>query len=443
MKIAYISADFGVHIFGYKGASIHVREMVNAFRAFGHSVCIFSSAMHDGKVKDVPAEPVNIEKFEAYKSFYPDNPKDAIRQGEVIFVEVRPSKEHLEMMQKLAALDRFLGRKTRLKQELRNLMYNFDLMEQVGPHLQKWPVDFIYERYSLFSLAGTRLAREADVPHILEVNAPLAYEQEKMRGLEMKNLAKELEAHIFQQSDHVIVVSEALKSYVLDCGVPEDRVTVLPNGVDVRRFSDSIDGTSIRQTYNLAGKQLIGFVGSLKPWHGVDSLIYAIDEISQEFPQAHLLIVGDGPMREKLETIVRERNLTGRVTFTGKVEYEEIPQYIAAMDIATAPYPPNENFYFSPIKLFEYMAMGKPVVAGAIGQISEIINQPETGLLFEPGNLSQLVENIKLLLSDANLRYQIGKAAREFVLRERTWENNANQVIELAKTLIYRRTSES
>lgn len=439
MNIAYISADFGVHILGFKGASIHVREMVTALHAQGHAICIFSPALIDEKdAEQREAKKRGLAHIPAYRNFL-----TRLRQhgGEeslsrIDIVEVMPDPAHAAAVHELAAVEKFIGIKRRMRQELRNLYNNLSLYRQAREALQGRQIDFIYERYCLFAYAGIRLARELGIPHILEVNAPLAYEQEKSRGLEMKELARDLEKQIYCDTDHVIVVSDELRRFVNTCGVPEERISVLPNGVDPARFSEDSPTDRLPVDGKLDGKQIIGFVGSLKPWHGTATLLEAFAQLHADFPASHLLIVGDGPTRESLERYAADAGIRAAVTFTGKVHYDAIPNYVAAMDITVAPYIPHENFYFSPIKIFEYMAMGKPVVAGRIGQVAEIIDHEKTGLLYEAGNVLELKQTLITLLQAEDRAKQIGEAARKWVLQERTWDRNARRVQELAEHLI-------
>lgn len=425
MNLAYITADFGVPIFGFKGASIHVREMVTALQNCGHTLCAISPATEDegqtwGEVV-APTAP-----FAA----------PVQRRGNINFLTVRPGAEQLHVFKELEALDKFWGVKTRTRHELRNQLYNLALYEAALAWARTVRLDFVYERYGLFNYAGICLARELGVPHILEVNAPLAYEQEKMRGLEMKELAREMERHVFCGSDLVLVVSQPLHDYVISCGVSPERVRVLPNAVDPQRFVAPTQGQCVRAQYALAQKFVIGFVGSLKPWHGTDSLLEAFRELRKQAPQAHLLIVGDGPARTALEHYAAKYELAPFVTFTGNVPYEQVPEYVAAMDVTVAPYTPHENFYYSPIKIFEYMVMGKPVVAGALGQVKDLIKHGETGLLYEPGDIAQLTATLLQLAHDAASTRAMGERAQAWVCRERTWENNARQVIEMAQGLM-------
>ena len=432
MKIGYISADFGVPVFGFKGASIHVREMVGAFRRKGHDVHIVSSAMHAGKGTEGES---NMGQFgfdeipEDARALFELDQAVAANAGNVFFNSVLSSDFHLQIFKELNRFDKFWGEKTRVKQELRNQFYNLTIFEQALEYFQQNPVDFIYERYSLFAFAGIKLARELGVPHILEVNAPLAYEQEKMRGLEMKNLALESERRIYRGTDHVFVVSQELKNYVVSCDVPQEQISVLPNGVDPKRFLSAGDGSAVREKYGLTGKRTIGFVGSLKSWHGTDTLCTAFRDIHEQNSDAHLLIVGDGPERGALENFVQDSGLQDFVTFTGKIPYPEIPEYIAAMDITVAPYIPNDNFYFSPIKIFEYFAMGKPVVAGRIGQVENLVVDDENGYMFEPGDTQALAEILTKLVGNPGDCEKMGGNGKAWVLQERTWDRNGAEVL--------------
>ncbi len=426
MNLAYLSADFGVPVFGFKGASIHVREMCAALRRDGHPVCVISPAT----ALEESGQQQPGDQREAAPPASPFLPP-AQRRGELTFLSVTPPEKHKQILKDCEALDKFWGMKTRLRQELRNQFYNLTLYEAALAYLRSCPVDFIYERYSLFGHAGLRLARELGVPHLLEVNAPLAYEQEKMRGLEMKELAAASERRLFQGTDRVLVVSRPLQEFVHACEVPLERIQILPNAVDPQKFISAEEGRAVRAHYGWHGKCVIGFVGSLKPWHGTETLLQAFHHL--QAPHAHLLIVGDGPGREALEEYARAHDLTARVTFTGNVPHEQIPDYIAAMDVTVAPYTPNENFYYSPIKIFEYMVMGKPVVAGALGQVRDLIADGETGLLFEPGNLEQLTTALRTLANDQALCARMGRRAKAWVLQEHTWENNARKVVAIAK----------
>jgi glycosyltransferase involved in cell wall biosynthesis len=180
---------------------------------------------------------------------------------------------------------------------------------------------------------------------------------------------------------------------------------------------------------------VVGFVGSFKAWHGVDFLLEAFKWLRGEDPSYHLLLVGDGPMRAKLEEETRRLGLQEAVTLIGSVPHEEIPRYLALMDVAVAPYPTLHDFYFSPLKLYEYMAGGRAVVASRIGQVAEVITDGFTGLLYEPGNEEALLDCIRRLRADEGLRRELGNNAR-MACSKNTWRRNAERVVSWVEPLL-------
>ena len=423
MKLAYVCADFGVPVFGHKGASVHVREMVTAFAECGHDVRVFAPTLDEG-----PSAGAQGERFRSQLDHEP---------GGIEILEVTPDPRHVALQDELKQIELLLGRPTRLRQELRNLLYNHPLRARLGRALLGEPADFIYERYTLFGLAGIDTARTHGVPHVLEVNAPLAEEQERMRGLELKEMARATERRIWNTTDAVIVVSQRLAETVASCGVPAARIHVLPNAVDPRRFSPgaAADTVPMAVRERVRGRCVIGFVGSLKPWHGVETLFEAFARLLLRRFAVHLIIVGDGPGRESLERLASERGLAEDVTFAGAIAHADIPAWLSIMDVATAPYAPQPDFYFSPLKLFEYMAAGVPVVAGRIGQLDELLQHERNALLHAPGDATALTFELERLVRDPILRRRIGLAGREGMSEERTWRGHARRIEALVRSI--------
>ena len=430
MNVAYVCADFGVPVFGHKGASVHVREMVAAFADGGHDVRIYAPTLDDpGPAGDHAADPgAQRARFQA---------RIEREHGRVDVVEVAPESRHLAWLEELKHVEALLGRPTRLRQELRNLLYNQALRAQLGRALLAEPVDFIYERYTLFGLAGIDSARLHGVPHVLEVNAPLADEQERMRGLELKDLARSTERRIWNATDAVIAVSGRLAEAVAACGVPESRIHVLPNAVDTRRFTPgaTTEGVPGPVRERVRGRCVIGFVGSLKPWHGVETLFEAVTTLLARRLAVHLVVVGDGPMREPLERAAAERGVLPHVTFAGAIAHDDIPAWLSLMDVATAPYTPHPDFYFSPLKLFEYMAAGVPVVAGRIGQLDELLEHERNALLHAPGDAGALAAQLERLVRDPMLRRRLGVAGLQGIGEERTWHGHARRIEAIVRSL--------
>ena len=286
------------------------------------------------------------------------------------------------------------------------------------------------------------LAKRYRIPHVLEVNAPLAYEQKKYRSLSLPRLAARVERTIWRSADLLIAVSEPLRRRLEQEGVPADRIAVLPNGVEPARFLLDAERAAARERLKLAGRYVIGLVGSFKPWHGTDGLLAGFEDLHRSDPLGHLLLVGDGPLRAQLTEQVRLAGLEKAVTFTGAVPHHEVPAHVIAMDVAVAPYPALEESYYSPLKLFEYMAAGRAIVASRMGQIAEILVEGESGLLFDPGNVTQLADCLRRLRHSPALAQELGRKARE-ASGSYTWDHNAARLIEQVGRLTGRRCNTS
>jgi glycosyltransferase involved in cell wall biosynthesis len=296
---------------------------------------------------------------------------------------------------------------------------------------RKFRPDVVYERYSLFQLSGARIARTLQVPFVLEVNAPLIDEQERHRVLRLKALAQRMQAACFRDADHVITVSEPLKEYLLAEGIAADRVSCLANGVDTHRFHPDADPEPIRARHSLGKRPVIGFVGSLKPWHGVDSLLDAMVQLRKRQLDCRLLIVGEGPGLEPARERVRNEGLEQHVLLAGKVRHEEIPAYLAAMDLTVAPYCAEQGFYFSPLKVLESLAAGRPVVAPRLGQLTELITHGVTGLLYEAGDVDGLAANVQALLADPRRRAAMGENARRHAVTSLSWDHVVARAVQI------------
>lgn len=410
MRIAYLCADFGIPVYGSKGAAIHVRELSRTLHSLGHEVLILSPRLGGQAPADfaVPVRELALEGPEGQVC-------DLLRD------------------------DPAAGAPT--AKEVRALLYAVSLRHRAAAALRAFAPQIIYERYSLFGTGGMALARELRVPHLLEVNAPLSEEQATHRGLVFAGTARGLEGTVLRAADRVIAVSRELRDWLIGVGVAPERVTVLPNGVDMGRFEATAQAREeIRGVLGLTDRPVVGFLGTLKPWHGTGTLLRAVallhrSGLARDLAP-RLLIVGEGPERADLETAARREGIAEAVIFTGAVPHERVPAYLAAMDIAVAPYGQVGHFYFSPLKLFEYMAAGRPVVAAAIGQIRECIRHGETGWLYPPGDVDALADALGGLLSDEALARALGRAGREYVRRHHTWEGNARAVLDLAGPLL-------
>jgi glycosyltransferase involved in cell wall biosynthesis len=268
------------------------------------------------------------------------------------------------------------------------------------------------------------------------LNAPLALEQASYRGTGLGDLAARAELWTLSGADAVLTVSAALRDHVVSLGIESARVHVFPNGVDPTHFQPGPPEASLRAHLGLDEGPVLGFVGSLRPWHGVEVLPELMEHLTRRHNKLQLVVVGEGPMRPQLEQGLGRKRLLERVVFTGTLAHAEVAGVIRQFDVALAPYPQLEHaFYFSPLKLFEYMACGVAVVAADIGQISEVVRPGKTGLLYPAGDFQSLATACSRLLRDPRLRRSLGRAAAKLVHTHYVWDRNANRAVELARSL--------
>ncbi|MGP1384838.1 MAG: glycosyltransferase family 4 protein [Thainema sp.] len=381
MRVAYVCADPGIPVFGQKGCSIHVQEVIRAFRHQGATVELFAVRL-DG---DPPSD---LEDLKIHR--LPPVPKGDAALREQLAFSTNPD---LYTDLKLAG-----------------------------------PFDLVYERYSLWSYSAMEYAQHMGIPGLLEVNAPLIEEQAQHRSLINRDVAEQVAQRVFQSASGIIAVSQAVKQY-LSNWVSAENIHVIPNGVDHHRFLNRCQPSHRAASDTFT----VGFVGSLKPWHGLSHLVNAFDQLYQRVPKARLLIVGNGPQSESLIADLQQRNLQAVTHLTGAVPPAAIPKLLSAMDVAVAPYPASAEFYFSPLKVVEYMAAGLPVVASHIGQISELIDDGVTGLLCPPGNEAALATALEQLWQSPPLRRDLGQAARQQILTHHTWDTIAQRILAIAQ----------
>jgi len=403
MKVLYVCADWGIPIRGFKGASVHVREFVNTLERNGHEVVLLFAEAGEGNP-------------------YPN----------AFLIELTPDHEPDARAQQAARLGIGLRDGDRATcRELDKVAYDAGFAARALARLRdiRFSPDVVYERFSLFHQAGAVIADAFGAPYLVEVNAPLIEEQERHRVLRLKTVAHAAQMKCFRRASHIVTVSQALKRYVEAEGVPSYQVSCLPNGVDTRRFNPTTEPTAMRARYHLGDRPVIGFVGSLKPWHGLDALFDAMNLLSARSGEWSLLIVGDGPGFHYAMQRAEDDTLKGRIVLAGKVPHDEVPAHLAAMDLTVAPYIAEEGFYFSPLKVLESLAAGRPVVAPRLGQLNELIEHGVNGLLYEPGDLNALAESIHVLLSDSARRSVMGKNARRHAVARLSWESVVGQAI--------------
>lgn len=391
MRIAYLCADPGIPVFGCKGSSLHIQEIIRSFLNLGMDVTLFAS----NQGGEAPAD---------------------LRQ--VKCITLPPQQSHS-------------GKASRAQREIYAIQSHYWFMWRL---LQEKPFDLIYERYSLWSQTGVKYAKKQGISAVLEVNAPLIEESKTYRGLVNEHQAVNIAQYNFQHANLICCVSQAVADYVrelvmmVSTSLPVRPIIVTPNAVNPQRFS-SLPSPVLRTATD---KLTIGFVGTLKPWHGLEYLLSAFADFCQKNLKlsVSLLIVGEGPQRVAMETLASELKISTNIQFTGAVPPADIPFWLEKMDIAVAPYPALDNFYFSPLKVFEYMAAGLPVIASDIGQIKMVIQHGQQGLLVTPGSASALSKALQQMVDNPQQAVQLGYQAQQYILAHHTWDAVAQRILE-------------
>ena len=358
------------------GQSVHVDEMIAALRSLGHEVLVVGPSFYD----------------------------DSGFGGE---------------SQMVARLRRLLPG---VLGELAELAYNLPAFMRLHQAWKTFRPDLVYERCNLYFFPSTLLKRFTGAQFFLEVNAPLATERGKFGGLHLQRLAAVLERWVWCSADRVLPVTAVLGNILVQGGVDPARVSVVPNGVVLERYHPRANGTATRL--------VLGFVGFVRSWHGIDAVIEGIAKNPGGLPIV-LTVIGDGPARAELETQAHRLGIAAHVQFTGIVAHEEVPERVAAFDIALQP---KVTAYASPLKIFDYMAAGCAIVAPDQPNIREILEHGRTALLFDPQAPQAVWQAIQKLAADPVLRHRLAKAAHaELVARDYTWRGNAGRIADWAK----------
>jgi glycosyltransferase involved in cell wall biosynthesis len=376
VRIALLCSDPGIPLGGVKGASVHVRAVAAALLRQGHQV----SALVATAGPDVGFAPLAERGLEVR----------VLRQPHTV----------------------------------REIDWQ---LSQVKP-------DLLIERLSLLSPEGALAAAEAGVPHLYEVNAPLDEEAAKHRNFERIDEARLAFAHGFRASRGAIAVSEEVAEWVRTLAPAGFPVRVESNGAGPEFLAapDPQEMARIEQRLRLnQGEFRVGFVGSFRPWHDLDTLLHAANALAQKVP-VRVLMVGDGPQRNH----VLRTAWAGRaaITLAGSIPHHEVPAHLALCDAIAVPYA-SPDVYFSPLKLVEAMAAARPVVASATGPVKRIVTDGRDALVVPAGDREAFAAALERLAFEPALRGRIGAEARRTVEREYTWDSVTGRVLKFAAGL--------
>lgn len=407
MKVLYISSRINAP----DGSSVHGRAFVRSVKKLGHEIETFPEIQPIRYIQD------KQEKDERglWQKF-----RDA---GVTTIVKSRVRRlgrvasDIVDVVDGLAETVRyFLGVRTILK---------------------SYKPDVLVYRSTLFNYAPHIIRKVYGLPCVAEVNSIkyLEISVASRSGMAAK-LTRAAEQFAINHSDRVFVVSQPIKDFV-DGFYPSSYCSVIPNGVETDDFNPELfDRETLKSDLGLGGRIVLGYVGSYKEWHGIPASLDLIEKLYADNPAYALLLIGNGEQYHSIKSMIAERNLQKVVKQIDYVPHDQVPRYTSVFDYAVMTYPDFDGFYFSPLKMYEYMSMGTPVVSTNTGQIGSIIKNGETGLLVYPPSTENFYEAIIHLQASPDYYKRISSASRREVLEHHSWFGNASQVMSVCKDLL-------
>ncbi len=296
--------------------------------------------------------------------------------------------------------------------------------------------DVIYRRSHPFN-SEYLLAKFFRIPLVKEVNG-IAVDELKTTeyaGKVALRIIEPIDRFNLHRADKIVTVTSNLKKVLQkDYGIPEDKIVVIPNGANTDLFKP-MDAAKAREQLKLNQKGCyVCFVGTFFAWQGLEYLIRSAPLILQECPETQFLLVGDGAMKQGLISLAQQLGIAEKVIFTGKVPYQEVPLYINASDVCVLPKVQAKSG-FSPLKLYEYMACGKPVVASRVGGL-DILEELSAGLLFNPGDSNEFARAVITLLNSEEMRRNMGEKGKNYVVENQSWDSVARRVAKVCQDLV-------
>lgn len=401
MRILYYSPHPNLNLSDPAGYGTHIREMIASFRELGHEV--FPLIMGGTEPRDNQNAPQNSTVKRIAKKLIPTRRWEALK-------------------------------------DKRLMRFDQKAQQQLAQSIDQFKPDLIYERANYMQVSGVRAANEAGVVHLLEMNSPYTEEKKELDGDSiLLPRANDLEKEQLKRTQEVICVSSSLKEYFLQKHrLPPGKFSILPNAIDPDKLQVSADSVSqLRKQLQIDDKVVIGWVGSIQPWHGIATMIQAFGALPPEHRDiSALMIVGGGESLEEMKALAAQGPAADQIIFTGYVPHVEVFSHIAAMDLCLLP---NTKWYCSPIKIFEYGAMGKAIIASDHAAVLDVMEPDLDGLIIEP-TPQALSKALGKIIPKPALRDRLAVHFKEKVLRQHTWRANAEKVISIARQHIEQST---
>jgi len=380
---------------GRGAEGVHITSIVHALRAMGHSVTVVSPPGVD------PLNPAHSTPVD----------KSRVRTGGVQTLWKLISKY----------LPNFLF-------EIAEIFYNIPAYRRLKAVLAAQKFDLIYERYAFYLIAGAVLARKQGIPFVLEANEVSGIAS-RARKQSYPHLCSHFERFLFSRCTGIHTVSSHLSKMILKQGVPENRVHVAPNAFDVEKVKGIGKNETLLKKFDIGNRLVIGFAGWFDHWDRLDFFVEVFRELRKSHPDIVLVLIGDGPVVSETRRLADSYGLTRDVIFTGAVPRTDIYHYLSLLDIAVLP---HSNDFGSPVVMFEFMGLRKPVVAPRLAPIEDVHRDGDTALLFNPLDVNQCRGAIERLIVAPELREQIAERAYRKLTTHHSWRRNAELILHSA-----------
>ena len=381
---------------GRGAEGVHIRGVVKGLRQLNHHVDILSLPGAEPEAEEVTTSEEKVEQAPTKKSKFSILSELTKHVPEFVF-------------------------------ELFELAFNLIAVMRLRKTIKEKNITLIYERYSLFMFASVWWAKRHNLPIVLEIND--SCQVQRVRSLTFKKLAEKIEAWIFKNATGLVFISTRFKEVAEQAYGDIANSVVSPNAADLDKFIiDETSGLALRSKLGIENKVVLGYVGAFVHWHGIDWFVDLACQKLKETPELVLLLVGDGVAFEGIKKRVIEAGVESQVILPGKVPHHEVSSFLSAMDLGILP---DSNDYGSPMKLFEFMAMGKGMIAPDFSPIAEVVQDNATSWLFPASNKQACIDKVFEIVNDREAHQEVGKNARTYIENERQWKHNAEQLLSL------------
>ncbi len=419
LNIAHSYQEGGIRFYEPHAAQIHIYHTMRGLQRAGHKVSLL--ALQERQV-------LCTEDLRVFKS----DKRTASHYGQIGWSGTAVFKGFESVIRRLQNILQF---------PYLALFDSYRMAEAGTINLKGY--DLIHERFNLLSLGGAWASRKLGIPFVLEVNADLL-EQRKFKGIQERGLRRLFAIWAtrlcFETAAQIICISPRLKEHLkTKWNVDESKLTVLPCAADIEAFKPNYNSETVRKSLGLTTEPVVMWVGGFYPWHDLSLLLESFALILQQRPDAKLVLVGDGQTRSSVKDMITKAGMSHAVIMTGAIAHSQVPEMLSIADVAVVPSAPitaGIGGTGTPLKLFEYMAAGKAIVATALNEAAEVIRDGYNGLLVDAGDINKFAESTLKLINDPEERSRLGQNAREQAVKQYSWEQYTRRLEEIYLSLV-------